>query len=87
MIGGLRIDPLQGPDVDAANPLRVEALGAGGAVLDVREFATIPYNTGFSGADEVLDALFDDSLAIETFRIVSPPGSFVTIRRFYLLDP
>ncbi|MFQ5463846.1 MAG: hypothetical protein ACE5E5_14620, partial [Phycisphaerae bacterium] len=87
VIGGLRIEPLQGLDIDAANPLRVEALGANGELIGVQEFPTIPDNTAATGPAEVLDALFDDGLAIEAFRIVSPPASFVTIRRFYLLDP
>ncbi len=86
-IGGLRIEPLQGFAIDETNPLAVQALGAGGEVLGTESFSTIPDNFGATGKLQTIDALFGDGLAIETFRIIAPDGTFITIIQVYLLDP
>ena len=86
-IGGLRIEPIQGFGIDEANPLIVQALGAGGEVLGTESFGTIPDNFGVTGESQTIDALFGDGLSIETFRIIAPDGTFITIIQVYLLDP
>lgn len=86
-IGGLRIEPLQGFAIDEANPLTVQALGAGGEVLGTATFSMIPDNFGATGELQTIDALFGDGLSIETFRIIAPDGTFITIIQVYLLDP
>ena len=86
-IGGLRIEPLQGFAIDEANPLTVQALGAGGEVLGTATFSIIPDNFGATGELQTIDALFGDGLSIETFRIITPDGTFITIIQVYLLDP
>lgn len=86
-IGGLRIEPIQGFGIDEANPLIVQALGADGEVLGTERFGTIPDNFGATGESQTIDALFGDGLAIETFRIIAPDGTFITIIQVYLLDP
>ncbi|MCO6436202.1 MAG: hypothetical protein J5J06_03850 [Phycisphaerae bacterium] len=87
LIGGLRIEPLYAEGVSESNPVLVEALDADGQVLDIVALVSIPNNLATTGSPETVDALFDLDFSVSTFRVVVPPGVFLTITRFYLIDP
>lgn len=87
VIGGLRIEPLQGNGFNQNSPLTVQALDIEGQVVGTQTFAQIPNNVGGTGDPQTLDAVFDVDDSVITFRIIAPEGTFITIVRVYLLDP
>lgn len=87
IVAGLRIEPLDAPGINENNPVIVEALNAEGQVIDTVALTSIPRNIGSTGAPETVDALFETSVSVSAFRVVFPPNAFVTITRFYLIDP
>ncbi len=89
VIGGLRIVPIQGFNINAKRPLEVRALNGAGEVVGQQTFDTIPDNFGRLEDPTVaaLDALFNVDASVESFQILAPFDTFVTIYRIYLLDP
>ena len=87
VIGGLRIVPLFGNGLSESNPLVVLAMDAQGEVVGSKSFASFPDNFATPTNPQAVDAGFDVPQSVATFRIVTPPGSLVTIIRVYLLDP
>ncbi len=87
LIGGVRIAPLFGEGIGQSNPLLVQALDAQGQIIDQREVTSLPNNSADPQNPEVVDVSFEVDVSVATFRIIAPPGSFVTILRIYLLDP
>lgn len=86
-ITGIRLEPLYATNVSAQRPIRVEALNADDVVLDTRTFEEIPDNQIRPETPTPVDAEFELDVPIAAFRIVAPNGTFITLFRFYLVDP
>ena len=87
-IGGIRIEPLFGNGVDEANPLVVQALDANGEVLDQQNVTSLADNFANPSQAESVDVLFNlNGAVVDRFQLTTPPNSFVTLIRIYILDP
>lgn len=86
-ITAIRLEPLYATNVSVQRPIRVEALSSDGVVLDTRLLSSIPDNQIQPETPTPVDAEFESDIPIATFRIVAPSGTFITLFRFYLVDP
>jgi hypothetical protein len=86
-IGGIRVTPLNGQGLSQNDPLVVQALDANGEVIDAQEFAAVTSNQANPANGESFDVVFDVTESVVTFRLIAPPGSFVTILEICFLDP
>lgn len=86
-ITGIRLEPLYATNVNELRPIRVEAINEDGVVLDTRLLTTIPDNQVDPSDPTPIDAEFELDVPIAGFRIVAPGGTFITLFRFYLVDP
>jgi hypothetical protein len=86
-ITGIRLEPLYATNVSSQRPIRVEALNADGVILDSRLLESIPDNQIQPETPTPVDAEFELDVPIAAFRIVAPNGTFITLFRFYLVDP
>jgi hypothetical protein len=87
VIGGVRITPLSGQGISEMNPLVVQAYDADNQFIAQQLVTSLPDNFGDVENPESVDVTFDVDESITTFRIIAPPGTFVTVLRIYLLDP
>jgi len=87
VISGLQINPLYGTNVSSSHPLEVQALNAAGTLIDSRSITTVPDNSSHTETPTPVNAEFDVSESVATFRVVVDPQSFVTLFRIYLVDP
>jgi hypothetical protein len=87
VVSGLQIAPLYGQNISQQRPLQVLALDAAGQVIGTQTFTGVPDNSANTDDPQPLNAEFDVTQPVAAFEIVVPAGSFVTIIRFYLVDP
>ena len=87
-IGGMQILPLDGPNIDGANPMQVVFRDAGGDIMDTQQINNIPDNTAVPTNPVPINIDFAGMpQPVARVEIVVPPLTVVRFLKFTLIDP